>query len=320
VNVRPAQTALLSESLDAGAQGIGRVVEALCVANQGLLRGGMRRLVRRALPSRERIAGVVTDLRGVLFPWHFGAPDVSEHGLAYYVGHTLERALSSLEEQVRVGLLYECPHASEPCLVCAERAIEVIATFASRLPAIRDTLGTDARAAFEGDPAATSPDEPVFCYAGMTAIVHHRIAHELHVLGVPLIPRIIAALAHAATGIDIHPGAQIGESFFIDHGTGVVIGETCMIGRRVRLYQGVTLGAKSFPTDEGGRPIKGIARHPIVEDDVIVYAGATILGRITIGRGSVIGGNVWLTQSVPPGTTASQAQLRHESFERGAGI
>jgi serine O-acetyltransferase len=302
------------------AQGIGRVVEALCIANQGLLRGGLRRLERRALPSRERIASVVMDLRGALFPWHFGAADVSEHGLGYYVGHTLERALSTLEEQVQVGFLFECTHTSEPCPACDERAAAVIATFTSRLPDIREMLGTDARAAFEGDPAATSPDEAVFCYAGMTAIIHHRIAHELHVLGVPLIPRIVSALAHAATGIDIHPGAKIGASFFIDHGTGVVIGETCVIGRRVRLYQGVTLGAKSFPTDEGGRPIKGIARHPVVEDDVIVYAGATILGRITIGRGSVIGGNVWLTQSVPPGTTASQAQLRQESFERGAGI
>jgi serine O-acetyltransferase len=302
-------------------QGIGPVVEALCVANQGLLRGGgQRRLRRRALPSRERIASAVTELRGALFPWHFGAADVSEHGLGYYVGHTMERALSTLEEQVRVGLLFECTHASEPCGQCDERAAEVIGRFTSRLPTIREMLGTDARAAFEGDPAATSPDEAVFCYAGMTAIIHQRIAHELHVLGVPLIPRIVSALAHAATGIDIHPGAEIGESFFIDHGTGVVIGETCVIGRRVRLYQGVTLGAKSFPTDEGGRPIKGIARHPIVEDDVIVYAGATILGRITIGRGSVIGGNVWLTHSVPPGTTASQAQLRHDSYERGAGI
>jgi serine O-acetyltransferase len=299
---------------------IGGVVDALCVTNRGLLRGGPRKLERRALPSREQISAVVADLRGALFPWHFGAQDVSEHGLAYYVGHTLERALSHLEEQVRVGLLFECAHAEDPCHACGRRAIEVIATFASRLPAVRQLLGADALAAFEGDPAATSADEAVFCYAGMTAIIHHRIAHELYVLGVPLIPRIISELAHAATGIDIHPGAQIGERFFIDHGTGVVIGETCVIGQRVRLYQGVTLGAKSFPTDDSGRPIKGMARHPIVEDDVIVYAGATILGRITIGRGSVIGGNVWLTHSVPAGTTASQAQLRHETFDGGAGI
>jgi serine O-acetyltransferase len=154
----------------------------------------------------------------------------------------------------------------------------------------------------------------------MSAIIHHRIAHELYVLGVPLVPRILSELAHAATGIDIHPGADIGASFFIDHGTGVVIGETCVIGERVRLYQGVTLGAKSFPTDESGHPKKGIPRHPIVEDDVIIYAGATILGRITIGRGSSIGGNVWLTQSVAPGSRVSQAQVREELFDAGAGI
>ena len=296
------------------------MVDALCAANRGLLRGGSRKLGRRALPSRERVASVIADLRVALFPWHFGSADVSQHGLAYYVGHTLDRAVSNLEDQVHVGLLFECTHGAEPCEPCGWQTTEVMAAFVSRLPTVRQFLGADARAAFEGDPAATSPDEAVFCYAGMTAVIHHRIAHELHQLGVPLIPRIISELAHAATGIDIHPGAQIGESFFIDHGTGVVIGETCVIGRRVRLYQGVTLGAKSFPTDESGRPIKGIARHPIVEDDVIVYAGATILGRITIGHGSVIGGNVWLTQSVPPRTTASQAQLRQETFDGGAGI
>ena len=314
----PPQTVQAPPPGDTAAELAG-VVDALCAANRGLLRGS-RRLGRRALPSRERVASVIADLRVVLFPWHFGLADVSEHGLAYYVGHTLDRAVSTLEEEVRVGLLFECTHAAEPCEQCGRRAIDVMAAFVSRLPTVREFLGADARAAFEGDPAATSPDEAVFCYAGMTAVIHHRIAHELHNLGVPLIPRIISELAHATTGIDIHPGAQIGESFFIDHGTGVVIGETCVIGRRVRLYQGVTLGAKSFPTDESGRPLKGIARHPIVEDDVIVYAGATILGRITIGRSSVIGGNVWLTQSVPPHTTASQAQLRHETFDAGAGI
>jgi serine O-acetyltransferase len=297
---------------------IAEVADALCVANQGLLRGGQRQLERRALPSRERVAAVIAELRSALFPWHFGAPDVSGESLAHYVRHTLERALASLEEQVRVGLLFECMHAARRCDVCGRRATEVMAEFTSRLPALRDLLGADAQAAFEGDPAATSPDEAVFCYAGMTAITHHRIAHELHVLGVPLIPRIISELAHAATGIDIHPGARIGPSFFIDHGTGVVIGETCVIGRRVRLYQGVTLGAKSFPTDESGRPLKGTARHPIVEDDVVIYAGSTILGRITIGRGSVIRGNAWLTQSVAPGTIASQPQTG--TFNGGAGI
>ena len=181
-------------------------------------------------------------------------------------------------------------------------------------------LDTDIRAAYEGDPAAGSLDEVLVCYPGITAIIHHRLAHELHRLGAPLIARIIAEIAHSATGIDIHPGADISGSFFIDHGTGVVIGETTIIGQRVRLYQTVTLGAKRFPANENGSLIKGNARHPIVEDDVVIYAGATILGRVTIGRGSIIGGNVWLTRSVPPGSNISQAQVRSEAFDGGAGI
>ncbi len=176
------------------------------------------------------------------------------------------------------------------------------------------------RAAYEGDPAAHSVDEALFCYPGITAILHHRLAHELHVLGLPLVPRIIAEIAHAETGIDIHPGATIGASFFIDHGTGVVIGETCAIGQRVRIYQGVTLGAKSFPLDERGSPIKGLPRHPTVEDDVVIYSGATILGRITIGRGSTVGGNVWLTRSVPPHSRVTQAHAHSEVFGDGSGI
>jgi serine O-acetyltransferase len=196
----------------------------------------------------------------------------------------------------------------------------VTARFAERLPALRSLLASDARAAFEGDPAATSPDEVVASYAGVHAIINHRIAHELYTLGVPLIPRILAELSHGATGVDIHPGARIGASFFIDHGTGVVIGETCEIGERVRLYQGVTLGARSFPTDEHGRPIKGSLRHPIVEDDVVIYAGATILGRIRVGRGASIGGNVWVTADVPAGSRVRQAEARQQTFEGGAGI
>ena len=296
------------------------VVEALCLANADLLRGGGRRLGRRALPSREALATIVKDLRAALFPWHFGAPDVSTEGLSYFVGRTLDTALAGLEEQVRVGLRFGCTHDVDACEECAERAPSITRDLSSRLPQIRATLESDARAAFEGDPAATSPDEALFSYAGMTAITYHRIAHELYVLGVPLIPRIIAELAHASTGIDIHPGASLGGSFFIDHGTGVVIGETCRIGERVRLYQGVTLGAKSFPVDGEGRPLKGLPRHPIVEDDVVIYAGATVLGRITIGRGASIGGNVWITQNVAPGAVVTQATPRSETFHEGAGI
>jgi serine O-acetyltransferase len=178
--------------------------------------------------------------------------------------------------------------------------------FMERLPEIRRKLNTDVGAAFEGDPALHSPDEAIFCYPGFQAIISQRLAHELFKLGAPLVPRIITEHAHSLTGIDIHPGAAIGDSFFIDHGTGVVIGETCVIGNNVRIYQGVTLGAKSFPLDENGNPIKGIPRHPIVEDDVVIYSGATILGRITIGKGAVIGGNVWVTSDVAPGSVISQ--------------
>ncbi|OFZ70208.1 MAG: hypothetical protein A3K03_01380 [Bdellovibrionales bacterium RIFOXYD1_FULL_44_7] len=180
----------------------------------------------------------------------------------------------------------------------------------TKLPDVGRVLMTDADAAYKGDPAATSREEAIFSYPGLLAITNQRLAHELNKLGVPLIPRIITEHAHSITGIDIHPGAKIDEEFFIDHGTGVVIGETCVIGKRVRIYQGVTLGAKSFPLDERGNPIKGIERHPIIEDDVIIYAGATILGRIRIGKGSVIGGNVWITSDLPAGSRISQVEAR----------
>jgi serine O-acetyltransferase len=196
----------------------------------------------------------------------------------------------------------------------------LVQEFASGLPEIRRLLETDILAAYEGDPAARSVDEVLACYPGITAMIHHRLAHSLYRLGLPLIARMTAEISHSTTGIDIHPGAQIGGHFFIDHGTGVVIGETAIIGERVRLYHGVTLGAKRIAVDESGALMKGNARHPIVEDDVVIYAGATILGRVTIGRGSVIGGNVWITRSVAPGTQVSQAKARHEVFDDGSGI
>ena len=299
---------------------VAEVIESLTAANHEFLAGRQRALGRHLLPSREVLEETVLNLRAVLFPAHFGAADVSDDGIRSYVAQRLDAALSALQEQARRGLFFSCADRDGDWAACAHRAIEVTQEFALRLPAIRTLLGSDAHAAYEGDPAATSADEAVFCYPGITALIHHRLAHELYALGVPLIPRIIAEIAHGATGIDIHPGARIGGSFFIDHGTGVVIGETCIIGERVRIYQGVTLGAKSFPTDEHGRPIKGRPRHPIVEDDVTIYAGATILGRITIGRGSSIGGNVWLTRAVPPGSTISQAQIRDNVFDGGLGI
>ena len=279
---------------------------------------GARPCGKTPLPSRDALVRAVSGLRAALFPAHFGPSDLSEDGVDYFVGHTLDRTLVILHEQILRGLLFAsggCERAS-----ATSRALAVTRAFAEALPEVRQLLETDVRAAYEGDPAATSPDETVFCYPGITAITHHRLAHRLYSLGVPLIPRMIAEIAHADTGVDIHPGAQIGASFFIDHGTGVVIGETAHIGERVRLYQGVTLGAKSFPLDESGRPIKGIPRHPIVEDEVVIYAGATILGRVTIGRGSSIGGNVWLTRSLPPDSRITQASARYDSFEDGGGI
>lgn len=270
------------------------------------------------LPSRKVLSEIVGGLSAALFPNRLGAVEIAREGIDHYVGHTLDSSLRSLREQVSCELLFVSGQESGED--AQERAVAIVREFAARLPRIRELLDTDVRAAFEGDPAARSVDEVLACYPGVTAVIHHRLAHELYRLGVPLIARIVSDVAHSATGIDIHPGAQIGGSFFIDHGTGVVIGETAIIGERVRLYQAVTLGAKRFPVDENGALIKGNARHPIVEDEVVIYAGATILGRITIGRGSVIGGNVWLTRSVPPKSNISQAQVRNETFDAGAGI
>jgi serine O-acetyltransferase len=272
---------------------------------------------RRELPSREALVGVVKGLRAALFPAHFGPADVGDEGIDYFVGRTLDATLATLRAQVRRSLCFgDSPDTAD----LDARAATITRDFAARLPEVYARLSEDIDAAFQGDPAAKSVDETLFCYPGVTAITHHRLAHELYDLGAPLLARILSEIAHSETGIDIHPGAVIGERFFIDHGTGVVIGETAVIGKRVRIYQGVTLGAKSFPLDEHGVPKKGLARHPIVEDDVVVYAGATILGRITIGEGSSIGGNVWLTRSVPPKSHITQALSRNEVFQDGLGI
>lgn len=259
------------------------------------------------LPSRKALQSVVDGLSAALFPNRLGAPGLKDEGIDYYVGFTLDTALRELNTQIQLELRYSADtgHDKTPSV---EAALNKARAFAKTLPKIRQLIDTDLNAAFEGDPAARSLDEVLVCYPGITAIIHYRLAHELHTLGLPLIARIISELAHSATGIDIHPGATIGEGFFIDHGTGVVIGETAVIGNHVRLYQAVTLGAKRFPTDEHGHLIKGSARHPILEDDVVIYAGATVLGRITIGARSVIGGNVWLTRSVPSDSQITQAQ------------
>ena len=278
-----------------------------------------REISGRELPSREALADIVDGLRGALFPMRLGPPDLHQESEDYFVGHTLDTALHALVAQVRLELRYHARHAGTPAQALDERAFEAVREFGAALPRIRELLDSDVLAAYRGDPAARSVDEVLVCYPGLHAMIHHRIAHQLHELGVPLLARIVAELAHGDTGIDIHPGARIGSHFFIDHGTGVVIGETAVIGNNVRVYQAVTLGAKRFETDAEGALHKGGARHPIVEDDVVIYAGATVLGRVTIGRGASIGGNVWLTRSVPPGSRIAQANARDDRVDDGAG-
>lgn len=256
-------------------------------------------------PSRQAMTRIIDVLSAALFPLRLGPPDLIVEREDSFVRASLESALPLLALQVRMELHYSRPDRGGAAI---ERAVTaIVAELGMRLPAIRRLLDSDLEAAYADDPAARSVDEVLLCYPCVTAVIHHRIAHELHVLGAPLVARIIAEIAHSRTGIDIHPGAQIGGSFFIDHGTGVVIGETAVIGRRVRIYQAVTLGARSFSTDAEGRLVNE-PRHPILEDDVTIYAGATVLGRVTIGRGSVIGGNVWLTKSVPPLSRVRQTQ------------
>ncbi len=271
------------------------------------------------LPSRAALSGIVEGLTAAMFPNRLSAHVLVGDNVDYFVGHTLNVTLRELTGQALREIQFvsgeEVASAAE-----RERAIGIVRELAATLPRIRAQLDLDIHAAYTGDPAARSSDEVLACYPGILAIIHHRIAHTLYRLGLPLVARIIAEIAHSTTGIDIHPGADIQGRFFIDHGTGVVIGETAIIGENVRLYHGVTLGAKSFQTDETGTLVKGNARHPIVEDDVVIYANATILGRITIGRGSIIGGNVWLTRSVAPGSNISQAQYRSEGFSHGSGI
>ncbi len=288
---------------------VAAVARQLCDVEDGLARlpvaGGYTHL-----PSRDAVAGAVGDLLAVLFPGYFGTLSVLSHeALSFHIDTTLARAARVLGDQMRRAFCFGCDSRDPTrCPECDDRADGLTEAFLARLPDVRRVLSTDVRAAYEGDPAATSPAETILCYPGVYALACQRLAHELYALGVPLLPRLVTEHAHSETGVDIHPGAQIGERFFIDHGTGVVIGETAVIGSGVRLYQGVTLGALNFPVDDQGHPVKGIPRHPIVEDDVIIYGGATVLGRITIGAGSIIGGNVWLTESVPPGSRVSQGR------------
>ena len=262
------------------------------------------------LPSGKVLHEIIELCRAILFPGFYGKSTVNHHTITYHIGVNIERLYNLLTEQIHAGLCFDAKETGDcACDTKREKAIDLAGQFISRLPALREVLATD-EAAYNGDPAAESYGEIISCYPIIKALSNYRIAHELLLLGVPLIPRIITEMAHSETGIDIHPAARIGHHFTIDHGTGVVIGATCIIGNHVKLYQGVTLGAKSFPLDDDGHPIKGIPRHPILEDDVIVYSNATILGRITVGRGATVGGNIWVTEDVPAGARLVQKKYK----------
>lgn len=273
------------------------------------------------LPSRAEAVDVIELLRRLVFPGFFDAQRLTSQNIHYHVGELVSQVRDKLYEQTRQALRYEKNRTEgkgtgDDCLDCDDRAARVTASFLERIPEIRRLLALDVQASFDGDPAAVNTDETIFCYPGVDAIFIYRVAHELWKLGVPMLPRIMTEVAHNETGIDIHPGAEIGESFFIDHGTGVVIGETCKIGNRVKVYQGVTLGAQST---RGGQAWRGMKRHPTVEDDVTIYGGAIILGgEVVIGRGSTIGGSVFVTQTVPPGhlVTMKQPELTIKEDKR----
>lgn len=264
-------------------------------------------------PSGKALSEIVELIREILFPGYFGNSVVDSNTLKFHIGVNVELLNKRLTKQILAGLCFD-GYADENELENKKaKAREVASEFLTQLPAMREVLMTDVVAAYNGDPAAKSFGEIILCYPTIKAVSSHRIAHALLKLGVPLIPRMISELAHSETGIDIHPGATIGNYFAIDHGTGVVIGETAIIGNHVKLYQGVTLGAKSFQLDENGNPIKDLPRHPIVEDNVVVYCNATVLGRITIGEGATIGGNVWVTNDVPKGETVFQSKVQQVS-------
>lgn len=262
------------------------------------------------LPSAKELQEIVELTRSILFPGYFGNSTVNSRTIKYHIGVNVEKLFDLLSEQILAGICFGNVEENNSYECKREEAAHLAANFIAKLPNMRRILATDVEAAYNGDPAAKSYGEVISCYPAIKAITNYRIAHELIKLEVPLIPRIITEMAHSETGIDIHPGAQIGSHFTIDHGTGVVIGATSIIGNHVKLYQGVTLGAKSFPLDKEGKPIKGIPRHPILEDHVIIYSNATILGRITIGENATIGGNIWVTTNVPAGAKIVQTKAK----------
>lgn len=264
--------------------------------------GLIEHLEGKGLPSKDSVIRSLKDLQTILFPGYLGTTVITQSNISLYTDKTLRRVHRRLVREIDRSLKYVCIRELKCSTdVCHRLAEIVVGDFLESIPSIRDLLKGDIQAAYDGDPAAKNVDEIILSYPCVLAISTYRIAHELHIRGVPMVPRIMTEYAHSITGIDIHPGAKIGKNFFIDHGTGVVVGETTEIGNNVRIYQGVTLGAMSIP--RGGQTMRGKKRHPTIEDDVIIYSGATILGGDTvIGRGSVIGGNVWITSTVPPNT------------------
>ncbi len=275
------------------------------------------------MPSAPVLMEVVNLCRAILFPGYFGNASVTKQNLSFHIGLNVEKLHQLLSAQVLAGLYFqkqveahikgdcdELPKNREEHQLMRDQAEFISVEFIESMPSLRDMLATDVLACYNGDPAAESMEEIIYCYPAIKAISNYRIAHKLMELGVPIIPRMITEMAHSETGIDIHPGATIGTHFAIDHGTGVVIGATAVIGNNVKLYQGVTLGAKSFPLDEDGHPIKGIPRHPILQDNVVVYSNATILGRITIGENATVGGNIWVTEDVAPNARVVQSKAK----------
>ncbi len=258
------------------------------------------------MPSVDVLGEIVQLIRSILFPGYFGNANVNSRTMLYHIGVNVEKLHSLLSNQIKAGMCFESREEDKACSLMDNEANDKATQFISQLSTIREKLHTDVLAAFNGDPAAKSFGEVIFCYPSIRAISNYRIANALLKLDVPLIPRIITEMAHSETGIDIHPGATIGDFFTIDHGTGVVIGETAIIGNNVKMYQGVTLGAKSFPLDADGNPIKGIQRHPRIGNNVIIYSNSTILGTITVGDGAVIGGNIWVDSDVPAGAKIVQ--------------
>ena len=278
----------------------------------------IKQVISAGLPDRQKIIEIIDRMFTVLYPGYYGEKSIDTTNIVFHIGTEVDRINKLLCEQVARSIEHETRRLAHPAAPCKGWSREVAAEFIVRIPDLREMLALDVQAHYQGDPAAKSFDEIIFCYPGMFAITVYRMAHELHHLGVPLVPRIMTEYAHSRTGIDIHPGAHIGRSFFIDHGTGIVIGETTEIGDRVRIYHGVTLGALS---PRKGQLLRGQKRHPTIEDDVTIYPGATLLGGETvIGSGSVIGGNVWLTHSIEPGTKVAidQPQLRFHNTTKSA--